>query len=310
MFWAFLLWQRRLTPFIGFMIGLSLGNHLILLLALPLLLFVEKKRLLLTGICILLGLCIYLWLPLRDVPASNWGNPDTPARLWAHISGEIYRRYQFAGDYQQNLMEWADQLVNGFGILLLLLPLGWWELWQSERRFLMGSIVSFGAVTIYRAGYVAEGVDAYWLLPNALLVMWTAAGAARWFRQMDRRFALLLLVFPAVQVVMNIEAMNLRDDTGVETFLVQALDVAPPDAVILSDDEKETFALWYAVYAEGRRPDVWIIDVRMVQWRWYVNNLEQLYPELEPFPENDTVTVQLIERHIPENRPVLFHLLE
>jgi hypothetical protein len=250
-----------------------------------------------------IGTTLYLWLPMRDVPASSWGNPNSWERFLQHITGEIYRDYQFNGNYGANAVIWLKEIGSGFGPLLLLLPAGVWHFWKNNRPFLLGSLLSFVIISFYRLGYAAEGVDAYWLLPNALLTLWIAAGIYEWFSLFDQRWLWIILIFPLVQVSINFDNMNLRHDHQPEIFVKNVLMPLPQNAVLLTDDEKETFTLWYAVHVKKQRPDVWIIDVRMVQWEWYVDNLMRLYYDLRPLPEGYTTLSDLI-RAVPEERPI------
>ncbi len=309
MLWAVILWLAASDKpyWLSFIMGLSLGNHLIIFLGFPGIFVwwpsLHRRQLTVMVLLFLLGTSVYLWLPLRDVPASSWGNPDSWERFHQHITGEIYRDYQFKGDYRTHFITWLTEIGRGFGPLLLLLPIGVWHFWKNNRPFLLGSLLSFICIGFYRLGYAAEGVDAYWLLPNTLLTLWISAGVYKWFSILPQRWVWLIFIFPLVLLIIHFDDMNLRHDRQPETFVKNVLLPLPENAVLLTDDEKETFTLWYAIHVKKQRPDVWIIDVRMMQWGWYVDNLTRLYGDLRPLPEGYVTLSELIEA-VPEERPI------
>ncbi|MDO8969624.1 MAG: DUF2723 domain-containing protein, partial [Saprospiraceae bacterium] len=99
--------RRKLNLFLSFLVGLGCGNHAtILFLALPSIasLILSLKR----GSSwkfvfgeiglVLLGLCVYLYLPIRAsaYPAINWGNPQTLSGFVWEVSGIPYRGLLFS----------------------------------------------------------------------------------------------------------------------------------------------------------------------------------------------------------------------
>lgn len=315
MLWSLILWMLSSAyPLysLAFLIGLSLGNHLILLVGLPGLIVwfvlthppLRSRQGFIMLMLFLLGISTYLWLPLHagEAPESNWGNPDNFDRFVTHIMGKIYRTYQFKGDYSANFTNWAKDILEGFAPLLLTLPLGIWHFWEKNRPFLFGSLISGISVGLYRMGYAAEGVDAYWLLPTSLLVIFISAGVMRWFDLIDQRLVIIILILPLIQLIIHFDDMNLRHDHEPKIFVEQTLLPLPENAVLLLDDEREIFTLWYALYAENQRSDVWVIDVRMLQWDWYIENLKAQYPDLN-LP-NRYLTLPELLTAIPTQRPI------
>lgn len=292
-------------PVIGCIAGISLGNHLILALALPgLLIWKPPRRFLLFSALFIIGLGIYLFLPLRAgaEPASNWGNPNTFDRLRAHISAEIYQEFIFAADFGDQSQ---DVLELTLATLLIWSPsvlVGIWHLRQTQFNFLVGTMITASGLWIYRVGYAANDVDGYLLIPLALLMVYAIIGTDYLLRH-RQQVAWALLILPALLLGINYSDYNLRHDNTVEAFINQTLDAVPPDAVILSDTERESFALFYAVYAEKRRPDVTVIDVRMLQWEWYIENITALEPVLLDKLPPTFATVPMVMSAF-EERPV------
>lgn len=90
-----------------FFLGLSLANHTTSLMLLPAVgyLFLSHleisaksfKRLLISGLFLILGLSPYLYLPIRAraQPPLNWGRPDNLSRFVAHVTGQEYHHMLF-----------------------------------------------------------------------------------------------------------------------------------------------------------------------------------------------------------------------
>ena len=58
-------------------------------------------------------------------------------------------------------------------------------------------------------------------------------------------------------------------------FAHAALAQADTGSVIVTEDDRATFPLWYARYAPGGRKDVTIVDRRLLQFAWYRETLER-----------------------------------
>jgi hypothetical protein len=63
-------------------------------------------------------------------------------------------------------------------------------------------------------------------------------------------------------------------------FAEQTLNRAMPHALILVDDDCHPFALGYARYALGQRPDVAVINVNLLGYPWYQASLAKAHPDL------------------------------
>ena len=108
------------------LLGLGLGNHLSLfLVAAPLALWLAYalgwRRVahpLVLG-ALLLGLSVYLYLPLRALqsPPINWGDPDNIRDFWWMVRAELYQQY-FLGlpisELPSRLSSWADLFLRQF----------------------------------------------------------------------------------------------------------------------------------------------------------------------------------------------------
>jgi len=94
--------SAKILMWLSFLFGLSIGNHHLMLMAgVPLAIFIvisntklifDYKIIAKAIILFLLGLSIYLYLPIRASynPEINWGNPNNSERFWQHVTRASY----------------------------------------------------------------------------------------------------------------------------------------------------------------------------------------------------------------------------
>ena len=284
--------QRGYWFLLGLIAGLGLGNHLTLALTLP-------------GICILcwsrtsmrdrlaaalgtvLGLGVYAYVPLaaRAQPPVSWGDARSWSGFWWLISGRLYHHYAMAatgGDIGRRLLAALGLWRQQFGLLGVgCTVLGVWS-WIEERRWrtVLGTASIWLLPLVYAIGYDTPDSMLY-LLPSYLIgAVWIAAGAG-WLARVasqERKLpmgwsyagaALLLAVLPAVSLIRWWGPLNLSTDREATVWLDQTLTTLPEDAALITLQDRHTFALWYAVYAQGRRPDVLVVDGDLYVEPWY-----------------------------------------
>ncbi len=329
--------NKRMLWSLCFVLGLSLGNHLSVVLFLPGVLFLlsRKRRpplmsaLAMAG-CFLLGLSVYLYLPLRAAqkPPISWGAPDTlPGFLWA-VSGRIYGRYAFAlplAHLPGRISSWLTMLVQQFTWLGVALGLvGIWDLWEEERDYFVFSMMSFGAVVVYSLMYYTT--DSYvYLIPSYLLfVLWIGRGAwyclhemlypwieERWDLARGRShllslLSLSLLLFPALLLCDNWASVDLRDDWTAHRYAAQVFSETPSEALIIADTDAHIFSLWYWRYVVAPESPQVVVAKGLFHYPWYKENLSWHHPQIV-VPSGDgnpyAQLFALIDANLP-HRPI------
>lgn len=245
------------------------------------------------------GLLVYLYLPLRAAadPWLNWGDPRTWSAFWEHVGGLAYRRYLF----QVPLAQALGRVSAVAGLLLrdllprgAILGLGGAILLGRRDRAalaLLGIPAGLGLLLAVTYG----GADSYvHLLP--LYVAWAlwagvAAGMVaillrtRW----GARVALAALLLPLLALPLFVRGWgqwNRRQAPTPTAVWEEALAAMPPGGILLSNVDEQTFPLWYLQVVDGRRSDVVLVDVRLLEWAWYRRQLPARYPGLA-VPEGD-----------------------
>jgi hypothetical protein len=280
----------------GLVWGLGLGNHLTLALAFPLVAvatarptaqrWAGRRAWLGTGAGILLGLSVYLVLPVRASagPPINWGDASTLNGFWWLVSGQLYQGYVFGlplADWPARLSAWAALLgaqLTWLGLALGLAGLAWLN--RHDKPLALAGSLTFALVSVFALGY--NTTDSYILLlpASALLALWGAVGWARLLARLERRgsaaargAAIFGFVLPSLLLVGGYAAADASSDTSAAAFGQQVLISAPPQAIVVSRSDPYSSALWYTHYVEGIRPDVAVVDADLLEYPWYTEAL-------------------------------------
>lgn len=329
--------KRELLILLTFTYGLGLGNHLTLLLltlATPLMLVTSDPGVrllehlhapsLIRGLAsviipLLLGLSVYLYLPIRAAqnPPINWGTSHTWQGFYWMVSGSLYRRFLFAlpvAYLSTRLSAWVGLLAQQFhwgGTLLGLV--GLWAMWQKGRRLALLSSSLFLTYSVYSIGYNTTDSHIY-LIPafllfaiwlgwglNYLLVglHWLTINSGLWLRIIIP--ICLTLAIPLTSLVTNFSSLDLSRDRTAGDYGLQALATLAPQAILISQTDPHTFTLWYFHHAEERRPDVAILDGTLLHYEWYRYNVGHLYPHISLDAEGaplTSLTITLIKGNL------------
>ncbi|MBI2322947.1 MAG: DUF2723 domain-containing protein [Chloroflexi bacterium] len=315
------------------LLGLGLGNHVTLALLLPAALPLVldrpapwrdgalRRR---VALAFAAGLAIYLYLPWRGAqfPPLLWGEPHHPAGLLAHVTGALYQRYLFLGapgDALSRAAHVATLLVEQIGWPGFVLGVvGAWWLWQSDRRLAVAGLVIVVGSAFFAVNYYARDSEVY-LLP--LFAAWAVAlgvgapalarvaGEAlrverRWRVRLGLALAVAALLATALQVPQTYARVDASADLTARDFARDVLAALPPRAVLLSDSDAHTFSLWYAQDVLGLRPDVAIVDLRLVAWPWYRAGLERRHAGLALRSATTAAVVLDLLAAGPQGRPV------
>ncbi len=293
--------ERRLVPVLAGLLGLSLGNHPSILLLLPMLIWITGARwrwrlVIASVLAFCVGLCVYAIIPIRAATSApiNWGVATTFPNFWWLVSAEPYRQFFLALPWKFVPVRIATELrlvgeaFIGWGFFLGLLGLR--SLRLHNRPLAYGSLISFLLISVYAIGY--NTTDSYlYLLPALLLfALWIGWGlndlgsAVQRFMQSERssRYAVAagVMLPPLLSLALNLPHQNISHNSEAYAYAQQGLNVVAPDAVIITQTDPETFALWYARYGLGMRSDVAVVSSNLLPYAWYRETLRRTHPRL------------------------------
>lgn len=290
----------RALALAAFTAGLGLGNHLSLLWYLPGVMiialnrtfFAGWKKALLLFFLFLLGLSVYLYLPLRSIsqPLMNWGDPSDWSRLLSHVTGRQYRVWMFNNSLSElwhNFIRFLKIAAAHPGIFVSWLSVpGFIYLFIKNKRMLAALAAVLLASALYGINYSIPDIAAYFLPALASLSIAAAMGLQALSELVPARIGLkaskafcwtVLALSLAVPAVNWRQADRSRDHFTVE-FANDILLSAGPNAVILTDNWDVYAPCLYLRHQQGLRPDVVIIDKELLRRSWYYRYLKKQYP--------------------------------
>ncbi|MDO9545341.1 MAG: DUF2723 domain-containing protein [Pelolinea sp.] len=280
----------------GIIFGLALGNQITTVFLLPFLLIENTRvkvfpnsKLLLRLIGLLVGSSIYLILPLRAMnnPAINWNNPVTINSLFQLISGQIYQSYFSTSYIIDRVRGWAGLLIEQFSIPGVFVGIFAIFVDQSNKKnllLILWIFISYGAFALVYGSH-----DSYVYLIQTIIAfsLWIGLGfhkllifiANRWRYSGIILFPVIIVLF-ALHITFVIPKVDASSDNRATEFGKYILEISPANAMIFTEDDKSTFALWYFHFAEDQRPDIKVISEGLLEYDWYRQSLRTTYPNL------------------------------
>jgi hypothetical protein len=231
-------------------------------------------------------LLLTLWLRASFEPPLAWGDPSSLDRWFAHITAAIYRPYFLAVP----LLNEAPRVPSAIALVtrqagwvataLAALGVSW--LWFYHRAFTAIAALLTMYFAVFAILYNARDGEVY-LLPTILLMALSAGSGANWLLNMRRWQPIVVAsmgLTVAWQVLSTWSSVDVSHDNDAHAWITSTLAAAPRESVVHTLTDEHTFGMWYALYALGDRPDLAVIDDRLLQFDWYRHQILRQYPRL------------------------------
>jgi hypothetical protein len=266
----------------------------------------------------LVGLLPWAALPALAVaePAHVWGDPTDLGGWLDLVLARQYREYvgqlSPAGLlYRLALAIWT--IARELGPIGFLAALAGGALaWDARRRYLRLALALAAVDVAFFALYAARDVESYLLPVCVVLAPAAGLGIARaaqaladarpWLSApgLARAAAAAALLFG---LAAGWRAADLSEDREAADYARGALAEAPANALLLTETDRHTFALWYGSTALRLRPDVAVVDRWMLGLPWYRRHVQRRYPDLR-IPADGQLSGQLLASGAVTDRPV------
>jgi len=318
--------RPRYWAALGLTVGVGLGAHLTLLLALPgLVLLVlpalrrAPRRALAAAAGLLAGLAVYAYLPLAGAGDSPviWGMPSEPAGFWWLVSGRLYRGYAFGlplAEWPARLQYWARLwgAQAGWHTLALAL-LGARLTWEDDHRRGVAFAFTFAMYTVFALGYATPDSTMYLIPAFLVAALWTARGLAgvwTWLAErLDGRGALRTLCGAALSCAVaawplgtNWARVDASADHQAQDWLRHMAEALPEGALVITGDDRHTFALAYQQWVEEERPDLLVVDGDLWNQPWYARRVASRLGHTLP---DAGIPLAVLARRAAIQRPVV-----
>jgi hypothetical protein len=240
----------------------------------------------------LIGLMVFAYVPIRAwaTPSLSWGEPTTPSGLAALMTASVYRAVPESIGAAERLVRVGESFVIvGFelGILAPLVLVGVGVLARKQR----GPAALLLALTIltvgFRASYPAEGNIVYLLPATYAASMLAGVGLGAILGTVHARsqvgawgVALVVLAATVLRLPTTFVAVDASQDQRERQFWHLVLNTVTDGALVVSEHDETTFSLWYR-QALGGRPDLVVVDARLLTHAWYRSHLAQQHPDLD-----------------------------
>jgi len=96
-----------------------------------------------------------------------------------------------------------------------------------------------------------------------------------------------LLCFLAVPVLMGSQNWDDHDRSGrylARDVAFNYLNSCAPEAILFTNGDNDTFPLWYAQEVEGKRTDIRVCNLMLLNTDWYINQMKNMAYESKPLP--------------------------
>jgi hypothetical protein len=268
----------------------------------------SARKLVMPILAFLAGLSVYALIPARALqhPPINWGDATSLDRFLAVIMAEIYRGYALSTpptELVARVSALAQLVVTQYGWLgVILAATGVYYALMSANKNWRWLALTLALYALFALTY-STADSALYLIPVWMFGAWAIARGLLAVTQYAQRIsshasfvarhsALIILLLacllgPVLNVLIHFSALNLRDDHAATEFANAVLAAAPPEAIIITENDGQTFALWYHRHVARLRPDLIIIDRRLAGYPWYEAMLRAqgsmpLLPEYDP----------------------------
>lgn len=288
--WLLLWWDETREPYIlilfAFATGASFGNHMQTVMLAPAVFFLilasDKKALLrpkaflILTLFLALPLLVYLYLPIRtEVGAAiHWGDPDTLARFWAHVSGKTHREGYVLNDtpaqYLNRTKEGLYFVWLQFGVVLLLALWGWMRLKHRRWQVFFVLVVLFDFAYTVFLNTVSLQITIFTLPTCVVLAILIGVGMAE-VLEVCRRIPSIgpgiqnairaaFCIMPVLFLLFNFHGQDYSRNYTAPEHATNIFRTMGPGSTLFVEADNNAFPVFYSRIVEHMRPDVKVYD--------------------------------------------------
>jgi transmembrane protein TMEM260 (protein O-mannosyltransferase) len=279
-----------------FLFGLSFTNHLTTIILLPpviYLVYLIRDKLIFTLrsvftsiILFLSALSLYLYLPIRNSSVLfNWGDPGNFKNIIDHISGEQYIRYKVSAGIFSSLTKFLERIPVELSYpVIIIIIAGIIYLFLSDKKLLGFLILIVASNILVVSFYKIPDISNYYLISLVVLALLSGYGLIYFYVLIKPYFREIVYVLPLaalIPLLMNFSSSDKSKINVLETYNNNLYSSLDQNSILLTGkwDYIVSPSLYYQ-YVKNIRPDLIIIDIKLIKTSWYIKYLMKAKPEL------------------------------
>ncbi|MBU0667145.1 MAG: DUF2723 domain-containing protein [Nanoarchaeota archaeon] len=297
---------------LGFVAGLSLTHHLMILFLIPafLYLFITKnnneffefdknilnKKLIIVIILLMIGLTPYLYLPIRSAqnPEIDWGNPETLENFITHVTAKTHRFRQFEPDFDRIIKKITlaiVYLILQFTITIFFSIVGVINFFKKKKSTLLFLtlmfLISFTLAIVLVVKREIADIQIYFLPTYMVFSIFIGLGIDRTIRQYIKNRKKRVITVIAVLffiLILNYSLFNKTVDQSrnykPKEYIDYLFSNMEENSIFLANSDSEVFLSWYYQQVEGKRYDVVVIPRLLITYNHWQNKAREKMPEI------------------------------
>jgi len=276
---------KRLLIF-AFLVSLSFGNHMQTIMLAPGVLFLigiskralllRPRNLLLITSVFLLGLSVYLYLPVRtEVGAAiHWGDPNAIGRFIklvtasAHWPGYVLTRSW--PEYWQRAIDTLVLVFTQYHILMILGIIGFLKSFDRTWKLFWVFLLVFDLIYTIFLNFISLEITAFNLPSSVVVAILIGLGMAymlqyspkhHLLKRVHKRYSkLFLIVLPVVPLSLNFYQNDQKQNYSAYEHGINVLRTVNSGGTLLVRGDNTVFPIAYLKLAEGIREDIRLYD--------------------------------------------------
>ncbi|OGC77870.1 MAG: hypothetical protein A2145_01165 [candidate division Zixibacteria bacterium RBG_16_40_9] len=346
--------QTKIFSLFCFILGLGFGNHYAILIStLPALIYLILQsnfrkflttKILFIGLALfVLGISIYLYLPIRSSagPAFNWGNPSTFGQFLKSILAleSLQKMELSSGDpFWSKLFGTVNLITDQLGLLALLICLVglfhfylnnkkwfWFIVWLILGNCFITALLSdefiFDNPDLHAylipsmiALSIGFGLGVLVILSNLKSVFYAKRKALR-FQKLFYPLAILIIIIISLLPAYNsYPKANLSKNNFPVAYAKGIITDLPQNSLVIIDNPNLDFILRGLQYGDKVRSDLVILNRSFMPAYWYCQQERKKHPEIfQGIPEAKTgepLYVNVAKKALRDKRPVYIEYTE
>ena len=329
-FWLYLMVNGQITKksdiwitVLSILVGVGFGNHLMIGLMLPCMIYAvaiflkngNQPRHLIKYFIFMLTACalVYAILPIRASknPVVNWGNPQTLEGFIWLVSGKLYQGLAFKiprGEILDRISFFAGLLQKQFGFIGLIIGLlGLVRVASLPNKMKWIYFWTVIAYPVFSIGYLTNDSVVYLIPAFIIFAIFIGYGLLEIGEKLKKPprlteivLSVAFLLFLFMRIPGLIAEIDPRRDLSAKQFAEKCINKLPQNAIILTEEDRDTFPLWYYHFGLGRRPDIHVIVQPLLAYEWYQDSLTHTYPDVLIPGGESMVTINQVAESNPE----------